>query len=97
MPTPYQSNDGVIALVCGAVAMTTACFPFGFAGLYFGLRARRLAREAGDPGGSVATMGLIGALMGGIFGTIWLLFVLMYVVMIVFGVGLAMFGAAAGP
>jgi hypothetical protein len=65
--------------VCGLVA--PSCFVLGFVAVFFGLKARRLARE--DPtrhGGE--QLALIGMIVGGIFGVGGGLFILAYLGMV---------------
>ena len=79
-PPPGPSGEAIAALVCGVVA--ASCFPLGFVALYFGAKARRMAREDPQRAGS-DQLALVGMIIGGLFGIGGTLFVLAYLAMIV--------------
>lgn len=89
-PPPSIPSEAIIAIGCGFIAMSTTCFPFGFVALYYGKKARDIARERGDTG-ATATLGLVGMIMGGVFGALWLVFWVFELLMILFGFGLVGF------
>lgn len=96
-PAPPTSNEAVLSLVLGIVGATVPCFLLGVFAFYFGVKARRLARERGEVAGTNATMGLIGMILGGTFGAMWVLGFLLYVGFFGLTIGLAIIGSLAGP
>ncbi len=100
-PQTQTSTEAVLALVMGILGFSTTCFPLSLVAIYFGIKARRQAREAGDPNGSNGVLGLVGLILGAIFGAIWGLVWLFYGFMIIAYIGViiaAIFvGAASGP
>jgi len=80
------STEAILALVLGILGFTTACFPLGFVGFYLGARARKQARELGEPSSTNATLGLVGMILGGVFGVLYALFWLVYAAIIVIAV-----------
>lgn len=95
-PRQYAQSNGnaVAALVCGILtALIGFCFPLGIVALWLGAKARREAKEAGEPSNSSNnTMALIGMILGAVFGGIYLLILLVYVGMFLL-VGVAAFAA----
>jgi hypothetical protein len=81
-PTP-TSTEAILALVLAIVGFTTSCFPAGLVAVYFGAKARRVARESGEPNNTNATLGLIGMILGGIFGALYGLFWIGYALILV--------------
>jgi hypothetical protein len=90
---PQPSGEALAALVCGLVS--PSCFLLGFAALYFGVKARRMARdEPARYGGD--QLALAGMIVGGIFGVgggLFLLAYLAFFVAMMFGV----WAGGAGP
>lgn len=89
----------MLALILSIVGIGTTCFPLGFAAVYFGVKARKQARDIGDPNNSNATLGLVGIIVGAIFGSLWGLYWLFNGMIILAYVGLvfaAIFAAAVG-
>ena len=99
-PSP-TTTEAILALVLAIVGFTTSCFPLSLVAIYFGVKARRQAREVGEPNNSNGALGLVGIILGAIFGAIWGAFWLFYGVMILAYIGVviaAIVGVAAtGP
>jgi len=93
-PSTPTSTEAILALVLAILGFTTSCFPLGLIGFYLGARARKQARELGEPSGTNATLGLVGMILGGVFGALYALFWLVYAGIIVVAV---IAGAAASP
>ncbi len=93
-PATPTSTEAIIAVVLAILGFTTSCFPLGLIGFYLGARARKQAREIGEPSGTNATLGLVGMILGGIFGALYALFWLVYAGIIVIAV---VAGATSAP
>ena len=62
----------IASLVLGLGSMMTTCFPLGLVGLWLGHRARKAARQRGEPSGSPDDMmALIGMILCGVFALSW--------------------------
>lgn len=90
---PPTSTEAILALVLSLVGFSTSCFPVALLAVYFGAKARRQARDAGEPHGTNATLGLVGMILGGVFGALFGLFWLGYAAVII---GTIVFAAASG-
>lgn len=75
------------------VGLSTSCFPVGLIAVYFGMKARRQARELGEPNSTNATLGLVGMILGAVFGGLWGLLYLAYIGIMVFAVVAAAMGS----
>ncbi len=95
-PTP-TSTEAILALVMGILGFTTTCFPISLFAIYFGIKARRQARESGDPNNSNGTLGLVGLILGIVFGAIWGILWLFYGFMIIAYIGVIIAAILASP
>lgn len=89
-PNPPVPSEAIIALACAFFTMSTSCFPLGFVALYYGGKARKIARERADSG-PTATLALISMIVGGAFGVLWLLFWGLQLGMMLLGAGMVFF------
>jgi hypothetical protein len=96
-PGTPTSTEAILAVVLGAVGFTACCFPISFAAYYFGSKARKQAREQGDPSGTNANLGLVGMILGGVFGGLSLLVCALYFGMFVLAFVTSAVGAAGRP
>lgn len=78
---PPASSEAVTAIVLAVSAWV--CFPLGYVAIWFGARARRLARENPETVGG-DQLGLVAMIVGGILAGLQTIFYLGYAAMIAY-------------